>query len=38
MARELPKIYDPSQVESTIYKMWEDNGYFHAERDENKKP
>ena len=38
MARELPKIYDPSEVESSIYKMWEDNGYFHAERDENKKP
>ena len=38
MARELPKIYDPSEVESSIYKMWEDNGYFHAQRDENKKP
>ena len=38
MARELPKIYDPSEVESSIYKMWEDNGYFHAERDESKKP
>ncbi len=38
MARELPKIYDPSEVESSIYKMWEDGGYFHAERDENKKP
>ena len=38
MARELPKIYDPSEVESSIYEMWESNGYFHAERDENKKP
>ena len=38
MARELPKIYDPSEVESSIYKMWEEGGYFHAERDENKKP
>ena len=38
MARELPKIYDPSEVESSIYNMWESNGYFHAERDENKKP
>ena len=38
MARELPKIYDPSEVESSIYKMWEDNGYFHAVRDESKKP
>ena len=38
MARELPKIYDPTEVESSIYKMWEDKGYFHAEPDENKKP
>ena len=38
MARELPKIYDPSEVESSIYEMWEGNGYFHAKRDENKKP
>ena len=38
MARELPKIYDPSEVESSIYKMWEDGGYFHAVRDESKKP
>ena len=36
MARELPKIYDPSEVESSIYEMWESNGYFHAERDESK--
>ena len=38
MARELPKIYDPTEVESSIYKMWEENGYFHAEPDESKKP
>ena len=38
MARELPKIYDPSEVESEIYKMWEEGGYFHAEKDESKKP
>ncbi len=38
MARELPKIYDPSEVESSIYKMWEEGGYFHAERDDSKKP
>ena len=38
MARELPKIYDPKEVESSIYKMWEDGGYFHAERDDSKKP
>ncbi len=38
MARELPKVYEPQQVESKIYKMWEDGGYFHAERDDSKKP
>ncbi len=38
MARELPKVYEPQQVESEIYKMWEDGGYFHAERDDSKKP
>ncbi len=38
MARELPKVYEPSQVEERIYKMWEDGGYFHAEKDESKKP
>ncbi len=38
MARELPKIYEPQQVESRIYEMWESGGYFHAERDDSKKP
>lgn len=38
MARELPKIYEPQQVESRIYQMWQDGGYFHAEKDESKKP
>ena len=35
MARELPKIYEPQQVESRIYQMWQDGGYFHAKKDEN---
>ena len=38
MARELPKIYEPQQVESQIYSMWQEGGYFHAEKDESKKP
>ena len=38
MARELPKVYDPLQVESRIYDMWQEGGYFHAEKDESKKP
>ena len=28
--RELPKVYEPSQVEDRIYKMWMDAGCFHA--------
>ncbi len=36
--RELPKQYDPKQVEDKIYKMWMDGDYFHAERDPEKKP
>ena len=28
MTKELPKVYEPQQVESEIYKMWEDKGYF----------
>ena len=38
MARELPKVYEPQQVESRIYDMWQQGGYFHAEVDESKKP
>ena len=38
MARELPKVYEPQQVESKIYDMWQQGGYFHAEVDESKKP
>ena len=36
--KELPKIYDPKQVEEKIYDMWEKGGYFHTERDPEKKP
>ena len=35
---DIPKQYDPKQVEDRIYKMWCDGGYFHAERDPEKKP
>ena len=38
MARELPKVYDPKQVEDRIYRFWTDNGYFHTRRDPEKKP
>ena len=36
--RNLEKTYDPSKVEERLYKMWTDNGYFHAERDPEKEP
>ena len=36
--RELPKVYDPKEVEQSIYQMWVDGGYFHTERDPEKKP
>ena len=38
MAKELPKIYDPKDVESRIYQFWNDGGYFHTQRDPDKKP
>ncbi len=38
MARELPKVYEPQQVEAQIYKMWEDGGFFRPGTDRTKKP
>ena len=38
MARELPKVYEPQQVENEIYKMWEENGYFRPQGKEGAKP
>ncbi len=38
MARELPKVYEPQQVESEIYKMWQDGGYFRPQGKEGAKP
>ena len=37
MARELPKVYEPQQVESRIYKMWEDKKYFRPAKKEGAK-
>ena len=38
MAREeLPKVYEPGQVEAKIYKMWEDGGYFRPSDGETAK-
>ena len=38
MKRELPKVYDPKEVEAQIYQMWEENGCFRGHRDPDKKP
>ena len=38
MKKELPKAYEPQEVESRIYEMWEKNGCFEGHRDPEKKP
>ena len=38
MARELPKVYEPQQVENRIYKMWEENGHFKPNKSYDAKP
>ena len=38
MRKELPKVYDPREVEPHIYQMWMDNGCFKADADPQKKP
>ena len=38
MRRELPKVYEPQQVENEIYKMWEENGHFKPNRPRDAKP
>ena len=36
--KELPKVYDPKQVEKKIYDMWEKGGFFTPKPDPAKKP
>ncbi len=38
MRKELPKVYEPQEVESRIYQTWEKNGCFRGHRDPKKKP
>ena len=38
MAKELPKAYEPQEVEGRIYEMWEKSGCFEGRRDPDKKP
>jgi len=36
--KEIPKAYNPSEVEDKWYKQWLDNKIFHSEVDKDKKP
>ena len=38
MKRELPKLYEPGEVEDKIYKYWMDNECFKASVDPKKEP
>ena len=38
MGKELPKAYEPQEVEGRIYEMWEKGGCFQGHRDPDKKP
>ena len=38
MKKELPKVYEPQQVEGRIYEMWEEAGCFKGDPDPKKKP
>ena len=38
MKKELPKVYEPQEVEARIYRAWEENGCFKGHRDPKKKP
>jgi len=38
MRNELPKVYDPREVEGRIYAQWEENKCFAGVRDAKKKP
>ena len=38
MSKELPKVYEPQQVEQEIYKMWEEGGYFRPNKGKDAKP
>ena len=38
MRKELPKVYEPQQVEGRIYEMWEKAGCFNGDPDPKKEP
>ena len=38
MTMELPKGYEPEDVEQRIYKLWEESGSFKADRPATPRP
>ncbi len=38
MAGELNSVYDPKEVETKWYKIWEEKGYFHADVNDGREP
>ncbi len=38
MKKELPKVYEPQEVEGRVYEMWERGGCFKGHREADKKP
>ncbi|MGQ9477236.1 MAG: valine--tRNA ligase [Candidatus Bipolaricaulia bacterium] len=38
LKKEIPKAYDPAQVEGRWYRFWEERGYFKCKTDERAKP
>ena len=38
MKKEVPKVYEPREVEGRVYEMWEKNGCFEGHRDPDKRP
>ena len=38
MSKELPKNYNPGEIEEKIYNNWLEKGYFHADTNSKKEP
>jgi valyl-tRNA synthetase len=38
MSKEIPKVYDPKEIEQKWYKFWEENKLFTPEENSKKKP
>ena len=38
MKKEIAKTYDPSEIESRLYKYWDENGFFKPDEDKSKTP